>query len=64
MVAAVYSFTSRYTRVSPLFFLSCPISALLFIFAVLRSAFVAVKDGGITWRGTKYPLAELRQKNL
>jgi glycosyltransferase involved in cell wall biosynthesis len=64
MVAAVYYFTSRYTRVSPLFFLSCPISALLFIFAVLRSAFVAVKDGGITWRGTKYPLAELRQKNL
>ncbi len=63
MIAAVYSFTARYTRVSPLFFLSCPISALLFIFAVLRSAFVAVKDGGITWRGTKYPLAELRQKN-
>jgi hypothetical protein len=64
MIAAVYFFTSRYTRVSPLLFLSCPIGALLFIFAVLRSAFVAVKDGGITWRGTKYPLAELRKRNL
>jgi len=64
MIAAVYSFTARYTRVSPLFFLSCPISALLFTFAVLRSTFVAMKDGGITWRGTKYSLAELRKKNL
>jgi cellulose synthase/poly-beta-1,6-N-acetylglucosamine synthase-like glycosyltransferase len=70
MIAAVYYFTSRYTKVSRytvasmLLFLSCPISALLFIFAVLRSAFVAVKDGGITWRGTKYPLAELRKTGL
>jgi len=64
MVAAVYYFTSRYTKVSTLFFLSCPISALLFTFAVLRSAFVAMKGGGITWRGTKYSLAELRKKNL
>jgi hypothetical protein len=41
-----------------------PCRKLTFIFAVLRSAFVAVKDGGITWRGTKYSLAELRKKNL
>lgn len=64
MIAAVYYFTSRYTKVSMLLFLSCPISALLFIFAVLRSAFVAVRDGAVTWRGTKYPLAELRKNRL
>jgi glycosyltransferase involved in cell wall biosynthesis len=62
MIAISYSMTSRYTRVAPLFFITCPIGALLFMFAVLRSAFVAVRDGAVTWRGTKYPLAELRKK--
>jgi glycosyltransferase involved in cell wall biosynthesis len=63
MIAISYSMASRYTRTSPVFFVTCPIGALLTMYAVSRSAFVAVRDGGITWRGTKYPLAELRKKN-
>lgn len=62
MIASSYFMTSRFTKASPVFFITCPIGALLTMFAVLRSAFVAVRDGGITWRGTKYPLAELRKK--
>jgi hypothetical protein len=27
---------------------------------MLRSMLVTVRDGGVTWRGTFYPLAELR----
>lgn len=61
MIAAAYYGTSRYTGVSAWLFLACPVSALLFVFATLRSTFVAVRDGAITWRGTKYPLAELRR---
>lgn len=41
---------------------SVPISAMLFIFAALRSAFLTLRDGGVTWRGTEYPLEELRKR--
>ncbi len=38
-----------------------PIGALMLAYAILRSAFVTLRDGGITWRGTKYSLHELRE---
>ena len=63
MIAAMYAALAPQTRVSPLFCLACPISALLFVAAVLRSAFAALRDGAVTWRGTRYPLAELKKHN-
>jgi GT2 family glycosyltransferase len=62
MIALVYTLTGRYMASSPWMFLTCPIAALVFGFATLQSAFMAVRDGGITWRGTKYSLEELRKK--
>jgi GT2 family glycosyltransferase len=62
MIALAYTFTGRYMASSPWMFLTCPIAALVFNFATLQSAFIAVRDGGITWRGTKYSLEELRKK--
>lgn len=62
MIALAYSLTGRYMANSPWMFLTCPIAALVFAFATLQSAFIAVRDGAITWRGTKYPLAELKKK--
>jgi glycosyltransferase involved in cell wall biosynthesis len=62
MIALVYTLTGRYTASSPWMFLTCPIAALIFAFATLQSAFIAVRDGAITWRGTKYSLEELRKK--
>ena len=38
-----------------------PFAALFFIYAMLRSAAVTLAQGGVTWRGTFYPLAELRR---
>jgi hypothetical protein len=43
------------------YFFLHPIAALLLAYAVLRSAFVTLKNGGIEWRGTKYSLEELRK---
>jgi glycosyltransferase involved in cell wall biosynthesis len=63
MVALAYTLTGRYMAGSPWMFLTCPIAALVFAFATLQSAFIAVRDGGITWRGTKYSLEELRKKS-
>jgi hypothetical protein len=62
MIALAYTFTGRYMASSPWMFLTCPIAALVFDFATLQSAFIAVRDGGITWRGTKYSLEELRKR--
>ena len=38
-----------------------PVSSTLFVYTLLRSMFVTLRDGGVTWRGTKYPLDELRK---
>ena len=62
MIALAYTFTGRYMSNSPLLFLTCPIAAIVFAFATLQSAFIALRDGAITWRGTKYPLAELKKR--
>lgn len=38
-----------------------PVATVLMAYAVARSTFVTLKNGGITWRGTKYSLEELRE---
>jgi hypothetical protein len=48
-------------RVSPLYALTHPIGALLFCYMLLRSTVVTLWQGGIVWRGTFYPLEELRR---
>ena len=48
-------------RVSPLYCLTLPLGALLFNYMLLRSAFITLRQGGITWRGTFYALDELRR---
>ena len=38
-----------------------PASVVLFLYSMLRSMVVTLRTGGVTWRGTFYPLAELRK---
>ncbi|HEX4605217.1 MAG TPA: glycosyltransferase family 2 protein [Candidatus Angelobacter sp.] len=62
MILLAYLFSGRYMGSSPLLFLTCPVSALVFDIAVLRSAYRTLRDGAVTWRGTRYSLAELKKK--
>ena len=62
MIALAYTLSGRYMGNSPWLFLTCPIAAIVLAFATLQSAFLALRDGAITWRGTRYPLEELRKK--
>jgi glycosyltransferase involved in cell wall biosynthesis len=62
MIAIAYAYTGRYMASSPLLFLTCPIAAIVLAYATLQSAFIALRDGAVTWRGTKYSLAELKKK--
>jgi glycosyltransferase involved in cell wall biosynthesis len=48
-------------RVSPLYALTHPLGALLFCYMLLRSTAVTLGRGGVTWRGTFYPLDELKR---
>lgn len=59
-IAALYIRTSRWAPIRSIYFVFYPMSAALFIFAILRSMIVTLWQGGIVWRGTKYSLEQLR----
>jgi glycosyltransferase involved in cell wall biosynthesis len=48
-------------RVSPLYALTHPLGAMLFCYMLLRSTVVTLWQGGVTWRGTFYPLEKLKR---
>ncbi|HSE48917.1 MAG TPA: glycosyltransferase family 2 protein [Terriglobales bacterium] len=57
---AAYATLRDLYGISPLFFFLNPVGASLMCYAMLRSLFVTLRQGGIVWRGTKYSLDELR----
>ncbi|GAB4457984.1 MAG: glycosyltransferase family 2 protein [Armatimonadaceae bacterium] len=58
------SFHARAGKIPPAYGLTLPISTLLLIVVMWRSMFVTEKNGGITWRGTFYPLETLRERAI
>jgi hypothetical protein len=48
-------------RVSPLYCLTLPLGATIFAYMILRSTTITLRQGGIVWRDTFYPLADLRR---
>ncbi|HWB32379.1 MAG TPA: glycosyltransferase [Acidobacteriaceae bacterium] len=59
-VAGTYALSSRVSRLSPLYALFFPVASAMVVYAMLRSMFVTLRRGGVTWRGTFYRLADLR----
>jgi glycosyltransferase involved in cell wall biosynthesis len=57
----LYAGVWRRVEIEPWYFLLHPISTLLFIYTILRSMFVTLRNGGVEWRGTFYPLDELKK---
>ena len=57
----IYLGMSWKSHIPPYYFLLHPVSTTLFGYTVLRSMYLALSQGGVTWRGTKYPLDELRR---
>ncbi len=58
---SIYVGMSWRSAVPAYYFLLHPVSTALFIYTLLRSMILTLWNGGIEWRGTKYPLAELRK---
>lgn len=53
---------NKMTKFSPVLFLVLPITALLFIYSIIRASYLTFKRGGIVWRGTTYRLSELKDR--
>jgi glycosyltransferase involved in cell wall biosynthesis len=56
----IYWGMSKRSAVPPYYFFLHPVSTSLFLYTLLRSMFVTIRNDGIVWRGTKYALEELR----
>jgi glycosyltransferase involved in cell wall biosynthesis len=57
----IYYGMSRLSDVAPYYVFLHPISTCLVTYTVARSMVLTMRQGGIVWRGTKYPLEELRR---
>jgi len=57
----IYYGMSVRSAIPPYYFFLHPVSTSLFMYTLLRSMFYTLWNDGIVWRGTKYPLEELRK---
>jgi len=57
----IYAGMSWHSDISPAYVVLHPLGAILFCYALARSTVLTLRYGGVAWRGTLYPLAELRK---
>jgi cellulose synthase/poly-beta-1,6-N-acetylglucosamine synthase-like glycosyltransferase len=60
-IFAIYVGMSWESDVPAYYFVLHPIGATLFVYIMLRSMILTLSHGGVVWRGTFYPLEELRK---
>ncbi len=60
-IAAAYFFISPHTKLSPLYFLLHPVVVAIAILPGFNSAIAVTREGGVRWRDSFYPLADLRR---
>jgi glycosyltransferase involved in cell wall biosynthesis len=60
----MYAGAARGQGVSPLYGVFFPVATLAFLYIVWRATVVTIANDGIDWRGTHYPLDELRANEV
>ncbi len=60
---AFFSQAARYGGLSPWLAPAALLTPYITIYTILKATFTTLKNNGITWRGSYYPLDELRRKN-
>ena len=61
-IFGVGAYHAKTGNIAPAYALSLPLSTLLLIYVMCRSAYLTEKNNGVTWRGTLYPLPLLRAR--
>jgi hypothetical protein len=61
MLALLYRYYRRFTGIATAYAITFPVAACFVVYAVLRSMVVTLARRGVQWRGTLYPLSELRK---
>jgi glycosyltransferase involved in cell wall biosynthesis len=57
----IYLGMSWHSKVPVYYFVLHPVSTMLFVYTLLLSMIQTLRNDGIVWRGTKYPLEELKK---
>jgi len=60
-IAVIYVGMSWHSDIPTVYVVLHPVGAVVFCYALARSAVLALRRGGVDWRGTFYSLRELRQ---
>jgi len=60
-MAVLYGISQQFSRIPMWTFFTFPVAVMLVVYSMLRSMVVTMLTGGVTWRGTFYPLKELRK---
>lgn len=64
LLLAAYADTTRIAGTPRWYAFGLPFMVILFSWILLRATWVTLRDGGITWRGTHYPLAALKENRV
>ena len=64
LITLLFADGSRFHNIKPGHAAGFPLAAALFAFILLRTMVVNLIQGGIYWRGTFYPLAELKRNRV
>ena len=62
-IGALYRAMSEASLIDARYGWLYPLGAIAMVFAMLRSMVVVIWKGGVNWRGTHYPLRDLRRNN-
>jgi hypothetical protein len=64
LIVIIFWISARYSGARLAYVLAFPAAALLFAYIIWRSALLAVIRGTVTWRGTVYPLSQMRANRI
>ncbi|ADW68795.1 glycosyltransferase [Granulicella tundricola] len=60
-VFGLYGLMSRHSGIPARNAVYAPFAAVMFVYTMLRSTLITLRQGGVIWRGTFYPLGELKK---
>ena len=64
LITLLFADSARFQNARPWHAVGYPLAAALFVYILLRTMVLNLIQGGIYWRGTFYPLAELKENKV